>query len=81
MLPPSQCTIHYNGPFGKRQSGLWNYCWQLEQMGDEFSTQGAIMQMNTIIWVYVAVHLADESAVGAINRPLRSITGFMCSSA
>ena len=29
------------------------------------------MQMNTLIWVYLAVHLADESAVGAINRPLR----------
>jgi len=24
------------------------------------------MQIHTIIWVYVAVHLADESAVGAI---------------
>jgi len=32
------------------------------------------MQMNTIIWVYVAVHLADESAVGAINRPLQMAT-------
>jgi len=44
-------------------------------------SQGAIMHMNTIIWVSLAVQLADESAVGAINRPLLSIAGFMCSSA
>jgi len=50
------------------------------QVNTVYFCRGLIMHMNTIIWVYVAVHLADESAVGAINRPLRSITGFMCSS-
>jgi len=31
------------------------------------------MHINARIWVYLAVHLADESAVGAINRPLHSL--------